>query len=179
MIDCLQKQNFGRRHWLFSHQATDKSSGKTSRPTICSSSVKARRTNHLVLASFPSSPPPPPLFLSRSSSPLGSLLTRSSPLALPLPRWQQRRIIQRSHSKNTPALQASFGRLEFIWRRTEKRFSMQRTWNQCWLLPTWLPSKPPPPFILPTKQHSLVSSTPLWVQNTTICSSSVVNIGQF
>ena len=31
--------------------------------------------------------------VSRSSSPLGSLLTRSSPLALPRPRWQQWRII--------------------------------------------------------------------------------------
>ena len=29
------------------------------------------------------------------------------PLALPRPRWQQRRIIQRSRSKNTPALQAN------------------------------------------------------------------------
>ena len=50
---------------------------------------------------------PPPLFLSQSSSPLGSLLTHSSPLALPRPKWQQRRIIQRSRSKNTPASQAN------------------------------------------------------------------------
>ena len=50
---------------------------------------------------------PPPSFLSRSSSPLGSLLTRSSPLAGPRPRWQRRRIIQHSRSKNTPALQAT------------------------------------------------------------------------
>ena len=57
---------------------------------------------------FPSSPLPRPSFFSRSYSPLGSLLTRSSPLALLRPRWQQRRIIQRSCPKNTPTLQAIF-----------------------------------------------------------------------
>ena len=41
---------------------------------------------------FPPLPLSPPLFLSQSSSPLGSLLTRSSPLALPRPRWQQQAI---------------------------------------------------------------------------------------
>ena len=55
---------------------------------------------------FPSSPLPPPSFLTQSSSPLGSLLTFSGPLALPRPRWQQWKIIQRSRTKTTPALQA-------------------------------------------------------------------------
>lgn len=77
----------------------------------CPSSVRVLQTNNdWGQVYFPLLPPS---FLRQSSSPLGSLLTHSSPLVLPRPRWQQQRIIH-SCSKNTPALQANHG-VDFDW----------------------------------------------------------------